>query len=139
MAGSKIPRLLFNPSRRALFAYVNLMRTLIFEAIPLKEGDGMDFCHAVMASAFASFATLDKHWKRRVVSLSTPNSLACSHSGPEFDNMVTHIESWVTRGATLPPEIAPVAIPCMPCPRHHPNVRRAGSNSQQFGNSIPPA
>jgi len=62
----KFPRLPFNPSKPATFTYVNLVRTLIIEANPLKPGDGMDFCHAVMASTFGSFATLDKHWKRRV-------------------------------------------------------------------------
>jgi hypothetical protein len=59
----------------------------------------MDFCHAVMAGAFASFATLDKHWKRRVGGLPTPNGLAHIYFGPELDKMVTDMESWVMHGA----------------------------------------
>jgi hypothetical protein len=78
----KFPSVPFNPHRRATFTYVNLVRTLIVEAAPLKKGDGMDFCHAVMASAFASFATLDRRWKRRVEDLPKPNGLARIYSGP---------------------------------------------------------
>jgi hypothetical protein len=93
----KFPLLPFHPAYRATFACTNLVRALIVEAktSPLKKGDGMDFCHAVMASAFASFATLDKHWKRRVASLPTPNGLARIYAGPELDMMVTDIESCV--------------------------------------------
>jgi len=36
----------------------------------------MDFCHAVMGCAFASFTTLDTTWKRRIASLPRPNGLA---------------------------------------------------------------
>jgi len=89
----KFPRLPFNPSLRATFAYFNLVRTLIAEANQLKPGDGMDFCHAVMATAFASFATLDKHWKRRVGSLPKPNGLARIYSKQDLDAMVADIES----------------------------------------------
>jgi hypothetical protein len=54
----------------------------------LKKGDGSDFCHAVMASAFATAATLDKHWKRRVEGLPKPNQLARIYYQPELDKMV---------------------------------------------------
>jgi hypothetical protein len=92
----KFPRLPFNPSRPATFTYVNLVRTLIIEANPLKKGDGMDFCHAVMASTFASFAALDKHWKRRIEGLPRPNGLARFYSGTELDAMVADIEAWAS-------------------------------------------
>lgn len=71
------------------------MRTLIVEAKghPLKPGDALDFSHAVMASAFASVATLDKHWKRRVEGLPKPNGLARVYYEPELDQMVTDIGS----------------------------------------------
>ncbi len=92
----KFPRLPFNPSKPATFTYVNLVRTLIIEANPLKPGDGMDFCHAVMASTFASFATLDKHWKRRVEALPKPNRLARIYSGAELDTMVADIGAWAS-------------------------------------------
>jgi hypothetical protein len=92
----RFPALPFNPSKPATFAYVNLVRNLIInaKAQPLKEGDGVDFCHAIMASAFASIATLDKHWKRRVESLPKPNDLARIYYEPELDKMVVDIESW---------------------------------------------
>jgi hypothetical protein len=94
----------FNPHQPATFACGNLMRTLIVEskAYQVKKGDGLDFCHAVMASAFASVATLDKQWKRRVENLPKPNRLARIYSGRELDEMVTDIESYLKREAALP-------------------------------------
>jgi hypothetical protein len=73
------------------------VRTLIVEskAFKLKKGDGVDFCHAVIASAFASFATLDRHWKRRVEALAKPNGLARIYYAPQLDNMVSDIEIWL--------------------------------------------
>ena len=93
----KFPVLQFNPSKPATFAYINLVRALILERNPpLKKGDGFDFCHAVLASAFASVATLDKHWKRRVEALPKPNKLAKIYDSPLLDVMVTDIEGWQT-------------------------------------------
>jgi hypothetical protein len=95
---NKFPLLPFNPARPACFVYFNLMRTMAVEVDRLKDGDGMDFCHAVIASAFASFATLDKHWKRRVESLPVPpNTLARVYSRPDLDTMVTDITTWVSQ------------------------------------------
>src|SRR5213082_3172514 len=73
----RFPLLPFNPSRPATFTYCNLVRNLVLNAKAhrLKEGDGVDFCHAVMASAFASVATSDKHWKRRIEGLPEPKQL----------------------------------------------------------------
>ena len=100
------PALPFNPLMPATFTYVNLVRTIIVNAraYQLKDGDGADFCHAVMAGAFASLATLDKHWKRRIESLPKPNRLARIYDGPELDTMVTDIESWLNKAGTLAPE-----------------------------------
>ncbi|MEE9159866.1 MAG: hypothetical protein V3U60_15965 [Gammaproteobacteria bacterium] len=96
----KFPVLPFNPSKPATFTYVNLVRTMIVDAkaYKLKKGDGLDFCHAVMASAFASVATLDKHWKHRVEHLPKPNGLARIYYQPELDKMVTDIEFWLKQG-----------------------------------------
>jgi hypothetical protein len=109
----KFPALPFNPSKPATFTYVNLVRTLIVDAkaYRLKKGDGLDFCHAVMASAFASLATLDKHWKWRVEGLPKPNELARIYYQPELDKMVTDIESWLKQGGVprstfIPKELA---------------------------------
>lgn len=89
------PALPFNPSQPATFTYVNLVRTLIVEAraYQLKKGDGVDFCHAVIGSAFANYATLDKHWKRRIEGLPKPNNLARIYYQPELDKMVSDIEA----------------------------------------------
>ncbi len=90
------PALSFNSSKPATFTYVNLVRTLILDAkaYQLKKGDGIDFCHAVLACAFASVATLDKHWKRRVEGLPEPNKIARIYYEQELDKMVADIESW---------------------------------------------
>lgn len=45
-----------------------------------------------MGSAFASVATLDKHWKRRIERLPKPNQLAHIYYEPELDTMVSDIE-----------------------------------------------
>jgi hypothetical protein len=83
-----------DPSKPATFACGNLSKTLIIESKShqVKKGDGMDFCHAVMGSAFASFATLDKNWKRRVEALPKPNKLARIYDPSQLDQMVTDIE-----------------------------------------------
>lgn len=91
----EFPELPFNPSRPAAFTYVNLVRTLILDAKArrLKKGDGLDFCHAFMAGAFASIAALDKAWKRRVESFPKPNKAPRIYYGPELDKMVSDLES----------------------------------------------
>jgi hypothetical protein len=83
----------------ATFAYNNLVRTLVLEArsYRLERNDGIDFCHAVMASAFTSFATLDKAWKRRVERLPKPNKLARIYYSQELDQMVEDMESSLDR------------------------------------------
>jgi len=90
----KFPRIPFNAARPACFVYFNLLRIMAIEARCLKKGDGMDFCHAVVACAFASFATLDTRWKHRVASLPTPNRIARIYGPAELDQMVTDMESW---------------------------------------------
>jgi hypothetical protein len=89
------PALPFIEGKPATFAYVNIVRDLILEAKShrLKKGDGFDFCHAVIACAFASIATLDKHWKRRVENLPKPNKLARIYYEPQLDEMIDDIES----------------------------------------------
>lgn len=69
----------------------------------LFRGSELQLRHKIIgphwATVFARFATLDKHWKRRVENLPKPPkpySLARIYSKAELDNMVTDIESWVT-------------------------------------------
>jgi len=95
------PILSFRPDMPASFAFHNLLRTLIVEGQPVKKGDGLDFCHAVMASGFANFAALDKHWKRRIEGLPQPNGLARIYGPWELDQLVTDIESWVNSNQRL--------------------------------------
>jgi hypothetical protein len=89
------PILPFNPSLPANFVFINLNRTLILEAKShqLKKGDGIDLSHAVMASAFANFGAIDKHWKRRIDALPKPNQLARIYYEPELDQMIDDIEA----------------------------------------------
>jgi|SRR6266478_2605398 len=87
-----LPALPFNTSRPATFTSYNLVRTLLAESNHLKKGDGLDFFHAVMASSFATVATLDGPWKRRIEKLLKPNKLARIYSGQKLDKMVTDIE-----------------------------------------------
>jgi len=91
------PRVPFHSSRPAYFVFLNLLRIMAVEGGSVKPGDWMDFCHAVMACAFASFATLDKRWKRRVEALPKPNGLARIYSARELDAMVVDMEPWVSR------------------------------------------
>jgi hypothetical protein len=84
----------FRNDMAATFVYVNLIRNLLRDrGFRVKQGDGMDFCHAVFGSAFASIATLDKQWKRRVEELPQPNGLAPIYYKPQLDQMVENLES----------------------------------------------
>jgi hypothetical protein len=85
----------FKPSTPATFAHTGLIRCLVQEAksYHLKKGDGCDFSHAVMGCAVATFATLDKQWKRRVETLPQPNGLAKIYYRPELNVMVADIEA----------------------------------------------
>jgi hypothetical protein len=59
-------------------------------------GDGIDFAQAVVATAYASVATLDKHWMRRIECL-PPNGLAPVYRSPYLDKFVDDIEKNVKR------------------------------------------
>ena len=62
----------------------------------------MDLGHAVLASAFANFATLDKQWKRRVENIPKPNRNPRVYYEPELENMVTDLESALIQLRTSP-------------------------------------
>jgi len=85
---------LYDASRPATFAWYGLIRVLVQEAraYQFKTGDGADFCHAIMGPAFANFATLDKHWKRRILALPQPNGLARVYYAPELDQLTRDVE-----------------------------------------------
>ena len=89
------PALQFQPSFAGTFAYVSMVRRLVLESksYAMQPGDGIDFCQAVIGSAFASVATLDKKWKRRIEMMPKPNQLATIYYAPELDKMVDDLES----------------------------------------------
>jgi hypothetical protein len=76
------------------FALLQLLRLLVTESkkFTLKKGDGRDLCHAALGAAYGSLAALDKHWKRRVEALPTPNGLARIYSRNELDQLVDDLE-----------------------------------------------
>lgn len=92
-----LPPIDFNPAKPATFAWQNVMRTVVREVRghPLKDGDVADLCHAVIGSAYARLATLDKHWKRRVENLPEPNGLARIYYRQELDALVDDLEASV--------------------------------------------
>jgi hypothetical protein len=84
----------FHPRMAGTFAFNCLMRDLIRDpGFQMKKGDGMDFCHAVMASSFAVFGALDKHWKRRVENFPKPNRGSRIYYEAELGLMVADIEA----------------------------------------------
>jgi len=99
------PALQFHPQFAGTFAYVNMVRCLVLESksYAMQPGDGIDFCQAVIGSAFASVATLDKKWKRRVEIMPKPNQLATVYYAPELDRMVDDLESAVKQWLQVGP------------------------------------
>ncbi len=68
-----LPAASFEEQQPATFVFVHLLRLLVKEAkaFQFKENDALDFCHAVLGTAYGSLATLDKQWKGRVARLAT--------------------------------------------------------------------
>jgi hypothetical protein len=91
---AKFPELPFRAECPATFVHINMVRLLILESKSraIMPNDGIDFGQAVIGSAYASVATLDKHWKRRVEMLPKPNKLARIYYRQELDRMVRDIE-----------------------------------------------
>jgi hypothetical protein len=95
---SKLPELPFRVDRPGTYVYGNLLRLLVREARGrrIMPNDGIDFGQAVIGTAYASIATLDKHWKRRVETiLPKPNKLAHIYYQPELGEMVRDIERFL--------------------------------------------
>jgi hypothetical protein len=106
-----LPAIQFSPSAGARFAFVHLMRDLITDrGFQVKQGDAMDLGHAVVASAFANFATLDKQWKRRVELLPKPNGNPRIYYEPELEDMVTDLEIALAQLRSQP-KGAPMNLP----------------------------
>lgn len=92
----------YDEARPATFVFNGLIRQLAIEsrAFRFKKGDAADFVHAVMGSAFATYATLDKQWQRRVEGLPHPNRLAKIYYGPQLSQLVVDLEEAVTTSTT---------------------------------------
>ena len=90
-----IPNEKYSKEMPTRFALLQLLRLLVGESkkFTLKKGDGRDLCHAALGAAYGSIAALDKHWKRRVEALPTPNGLARVYSRHELDQLVDDLES----------------------------------------------
>ena len=90
-----LPSRPFDEHHPATFVLVHLQRLLVLEAkaYTFTPHDGLDFCHAVMAAAYGSVITLDRHWKRRVQSLPSANQLARTYYRPELDQLIEVLES----------------------------------------------
>lgn len=91
------PNVPFDPRFPTTFTYAHLMRLLISEAKShqIVKNDGIDFGQAVVAPGITKFATLDKHWKRRIDQLPKPNNLAQIYSANELDALVDDFEKAV--------------------------------------------
>jgi hypothetical protein len=98
-----MPMPVYDASAPATFCWNGLVRLLIYQgkAYQWKRGDSADFCHALLAASYAQFATLDKHWKRRIESLPKPNSLASVYHGAELDRFVADLETAVAASPYL--------------------------------------
>jgi hypothetical protein len=88
--GSVLPQPTYDPTAPVTFCWTALLRLLVLQgkAYQWKRGDSADFCHAMLAASYSQFATLDKHWKRRVEALPKPNGLASIYYEPELDRFV---------------------------------------------------
>lgn len=82
------------------FALNHLLRSLLVEsrASHLRERDGLDLCHAVMAVSYARLAVLDMDWKRRVECLPRPHALAEVYCAGELAVFVERFESLTRQG-----------------------------------------
>lgn len=85
----------FDTHRPATFVLNNLLHMLVREAkaFQYKKNDGIDFCHAVLASAYGSLITLDKQWKRRMENLPLRHHLAKVYYRPQVDELVDSLEA----------------------------------------------
>lgn len=80
----------------ARFAFFQLQRVIWNEAraYRLKANDGIDFCHAVVASSYGSIITLDKHWKRRILEIPKSHRLAKTFYRAELDELVDELDAF---------------------------------------------
>ncbi|HJR77730.1 MAG TPA: hypothetical protein VJ805_12170 [Nitrospiraceae bacterium] len=94
----EMPSLPFDSLQPATFVLNHLLRGLVRRAkeFTLKRNDAIDFCHAVVAAAYGSVATLDKQWKRRVEELPKPNGLAKIYYPPEIDQFLDELDGLVS-------------------------------------------
>lgn len=92
---SEIPAVRYDERWPATFVLHALLRLLVTEAkgYKLKKGDGLDLCHAVIGTAYASVTTVDKAWKRRLTAV-IPTGLPTARFfyRPELDQLIEVVE-----------------------------------------------
>ena len=104
-----MPQVQFDAAMPATFTFVGLMRDLVCDSgYQMRKGDGIDFCHAVMATAFSTIATLDKQWKRRVQNLPKPNKIPHIYYEPEIGAMIDAVEAGLA-------QLKQLRVPERPC------------------------
>ena len=98
---SHFPVLPFRVEYPATFVYFNVIRQLILESKShvIMPNDGIDFAQTVIGAAYASVATLDKHWKRRIEMLPEPNRVARTYYQQQLGQMIDDIEGQLDRTA----------------------------------------
>jgi len=91
----EVPSLPVDYRRPATFVLTQLLRMLVIEAkaFQYKRNDGLDLCHAVVASAYGCLITLDKHWKRRVENLPWQGHRPKVYYRPQVDELVDELEA----------------------------------------------
>lgn len=90
----------YSDKHAARFTFLHLQRVIWNEAkaFHLKKNDGIDFCHAVIASSYGSIITLDRQWKRRVREIPKPHRLAKIFYRAELDELVNELEEFEPAG-----------------------------------------
>jgi hypothetical protein len=87
----QIPAIRYDERWPATFVLHALLRLLVKEAkgYKLKKGDGLDLCHAVIGTAYASVTTVDREWKRRLTA-AIPRGLPTARFfyRPELDRLI---------------------------------------------------
>ena len=86
-----LPAAPFKSGYSTTFTLTQLTRALVLDskAYQLKTGDGIDYCHAIIAASFARAATLDKAWKRRIEALPSRTISRRSTTGQNWISLLT--------------------------------------------------
>jgi hypothetical protein len=84
-----------DPKRPAAYMLRSLERLVTREARGFRwtRNDGVDFLHATVASSFADYLLLDKHWKRRVLEVAPARTYKWVYYRAELDEFLEAFEA----------------------------------------------